>query len=54
MIARSIDEADVLGADRAVYFLGPRATEWALTLGYVDEEFFGRRFLLYEINLADD
>ncbi|MGY5873938.1 MAG: GNAT family N-acetyltransferase [Candidatus Thorarchaeota archaeon] len=54
IIARSIDEADTLGADRAVYFLGPRATEWALTLGYVDEEFIGRRFLLYEHNLSTD
>ena len=54
IIARSIDEADSLGADRAVYFLGPRATDWALTLGYVDEEFIGRRFLLYEFNLSSD
>jgi GNAT superfamily N-acetyltransferase len=54
IIARSIDEADGLGADRAVYFLGPNATEWALTLGYVDEEFIGRRFLLYELNLSPD
>ena len=54
IIARSIDEADELGADRAVYFLGPNATEWALTLGYVDEEFIGRRFLLYELNLSTD
>jgi len=54
MIARSIDEADTLGADRAVYFLGPRSTEWALTLGYIDEEFIGRRFLLYELNLSTD
>ena len=54
IIARSIDEADALGADRAVYFLGPRATEWALTLGYIDEEFIGRRFLLYELNLSED
>lgn len=54
IIARSIDEADALGAARSVYFLGPRATDWALTLGYVDEEFTGRRFLLYEINLSSD
>jgi len=54
MIARSIDEADALGADRSVYFLGPRATEWALTLGYIDKEFVGRRFLLYEHNLDSD
>ena len=52
IISRTIDEADTLGADRAVYFLGPRATEWALTLGYVEEEFIGRRFLLYELNLS--
>jgi GNAT superfamily N-acetyltransferase len=54
IIARSIDEAAALGADRAVYFLGPNATEWALTLGYVDEEFNGRRFLLYECNLKTE
>ena len=54
IIARSIDEADALGAARVVYFLGPNATEWALTLGYVDEEFIGRRFLLYEHNLSSD
>ncbi len=52
IISRTIDEADTLGADRSVYFLGPRATEWALTLGYVEEEFIGRRFLLYELNLS--
>jgi RimJ/RimL family protein N-acetyltransferase len=52
IISRTIDEADTLGAERAVYFLGPRATEWALTLGYVEEEFIGRRFLLYELNLS--
>jgi len=54
IIARTIDEAYILGADRAVYFLGPRATEWAMTLGYVDEEFIGRRFLLYEHKLSND
>ena len=53
IISRTIDEADTLGAERAVYFLGPRATDWALTLGYVDEEFIGRRFLLYELNLSE-
>ena len=53
IIARTIDEADALGAERAVYFLGPRTTEWYMALGYVDEEFNGRRFLLYELNLSD-
>ncbi|MBN2230985.1 MAG: GNAT family N-acetyltransferase [Candidatus Thorarchaeota archaeon] len=52
IISRTIDEAETLGANRAVYFLGPRATEWALTLGFVDEEFNGRQFLLYELNPA--
>jgi len=53
IISRTIDEADSLGAERAVYFLGPRATEWYMALGYVDEEFNGRKFLLYELNLSD-
>ena len=54
IISRTIDEADTLGAERAVYFLGPRATEWSTTLGFVDEEFIGRQFLLYELNLSND
>ena len=54
IISRTIDEADTLGAERAVYFLGPRATEWSATLGFVDEEFSGRQFLLYELNLSED
>lgn len=54
MISRTIDEADNLGAERSVYFLGPRATEWSATLGFVDEEFIGRQFLLYELNLSDE
>ncbi|MHA1863887.1 MAG: GNAT family N-acetyltransferase [Candidatus Thorarchaeota archaeon] len=54
IISRTIDEADNLGADRAVYFLGPRATEWSTTLGFVDEEFADRQFLLYELNLSVD
>ncbi len=50
IISRTIDEAKTLKADRAVYFLGPRATEWAFSLGIIDEEFRDRRFLLYELN----
>ena len=52
IISRTIDEAETLGADRAVYFLGPRASEWSADLGFVDEEFIGREFLLYELNLS--
>jgi len=54
IISRTIDEADAQGAERAVYFLGPRATDWYMALGFVDEEFDGRRFLLYELNLSND
>lgn len=50
VLARTIDEAVSQRADRAVYFLGPRTTEWALATGFVTEEFIGRQFLLYEIN----
>jgi RimJ/RimL family protein N-acetyltransferase len=50
VMSRMIDKAETLGADRAVFFLGPRVTEWALDLGFVAEEFVGRRFLLYELN----
>jgi len=50
VLARTIDEAQHQGADRAVYFLGPRCSEWVMTTGFVAEEFIGRRFLLYEIH----
>ncbi len=52
VLSRAIDEAITVNADRAVFFLGPRASEWALASGYVTEEFVGRRFLLYELNPA--
>lgn len=50
IISRALDEANTLGADRAIFFLGPRASEWTASLGYVDDEFKDRRFLLYEKN----
>jgi RimJ/RimL family protein N-acetyltransferase len=50
IMSRAIDEAATIDADRAVFFLGPRPSEWAPSLGYVDDEFLGRRFLLYEKN----
>ena len=50
IMSRMIDQAESQGADRAVFFLGPRGTDWAFDLGYVAEEFVGRRFLLYELN----
>lgn len=52
VLSRTLDEAGTADADRAVFFLGPRVTEWALASGYVTEEFVGRRFLLYELNPA--
>ena len=48
-----IDQAETIGADRAVFFLGPRVTKWALDLGYVADEFVDRKFLLYEVNPAE-
>jgi RimJ/RimL family protein N-acetyltransferase len=53
IMSRMIDQAETVGADRAVFFLGPRATEWALDLGYVADEFVDRKFLLYELNPVD-
>jgi RimJ/RimL family protein N-acetyltransferase len=54
IVSRAIDEAAASDADRAVFFLGPGPSQWASGLGYVDEEFAGRRFLLYEKNLIED
>ncbi|MFX1560162.1 MAG: GNAT family N-acetyltransferase [Promethearchaeota archaeon] len=50
IMSRMIDLAEARGADRAVFFLGPRVTEWAPNLGYVADEFIDRTFLLYELN----
>ncbi len=52
IMSRMIDQAEAIKADRAVFFLGSRVSEWAQTLGYVDEEFVGREFLLYELDPA--
>ena len=54
IMSRMIDQAETIGADRAVFFLGPRVTEWALDLGYVADEFIDRKFLLYEMNPAEN
>jgi GNAT superfamily N-acetyltransferase len=54
IMARILDEVVTSNADRAVFFLGPKPTEWAFSLGYVDEEFIGRRFLLYEKNPVEN
>ena len=53
IMSRMIDQAETVGADRAVFFLGPRVTEWAMDLGYVADEFMERKFLLYELNPVD-
>ncbi len=53
IMSRMINQAETVEADRAVFFLGPRVTEWALDLGYVANEFVDRKFLLYEVNPAE-
>jgi RimJ/RimL family protein N-acetyltransferase len=50
MMARIQDELEKSKADRAVFFLGPNATEWSSSLGIVSEEYKNRKFLLYELN----
>lgn len=50
IMSRILEEVTTSKADRAVFFLGPKPSEWAFSLGYVDDEFIGRRFLLYEKN----
>lgn len=54
IMSRMIDLADARGADRAVFFLGPRVTEWAPDLGYVADEFLDRRFILYELDPTEN
>ena len=51
IMARILEELDNSGADRAVFFLGPRATEWAPSLLIVPDDYMDRRYLLLELDL---
>ncbi len=48
IMARILEELDNSGADRAAFFLGPRATEWAPSLLIVPDDYLDRRYLLLE------
>jgi hypothetical protein len=50
ILARLIDDLEESGIARAVFFIGPRSTEWVPAMGILDEEALDRRFvLLYEL-----
>ncbi|MHA1587729.1 MAG: GNAT family N-acetyltransferase [Candidatus Thorarchaeota archaeon] len=51
IMARILNELDNSGVDRAVFFLGPRATEWAPSLLIVPDDYLDRRYLLLELSL---
>jgi N-acetylglutamate synthase-like GNAT family acetyltransferase len=51
IMARILDELDNSGADRAVFFLGLHATEWAPSLLIVSDDYLNRRYLLLERGL---
>ncbi|MFX1265232.1 MAG: hypothetical protein ACFFH0_07615, partial [Promethearchaeota archaeon] len=51
VFSRILDELQETNTDRGVFFLGPRAEEWVQYMVHIPEEYEGRRFLLYEINL---
>ena len=51
IMARILEELDNSGADRAVFFLGPRAPEWAPSLLIVSDDYLNRRYLLLERDL---
>jgi len=51
IMARILEELDNSGADRAAFFLGPRATEWAPSLLIVSDDYLNRRYLLLERGL---
>jgi len=51
IMARILEELDNSRADRAVFFLGPRATEWAPSLLIVSDDYLNRRYLLLERGL---
>ncbi len=45
-MSRLIEEAEDMNAQRAVFFLGPNATEWSSMLMLVPAEYRDRRFIL--------
>ena len=51
IMARILNELDNSGVDRAVFFLGPHATEWAPSLLIVSDDYLDRRYLLLERGL---
>jgi N-acetylglutamate synthase-like GNAT family acetyltransferase len=58
MMARIVDEIDSVGATRVTFLMGPNATEWVTSLGYIDSEigawpgeYLERRLLLYELQI---
>jgi len=48
IMARILEELDNSSADRAAFFLGPRATEWAPSLLIVSDDYLNRCYLLLE------
>ncbi|UCE09308.1 MAG: GNAT family N-acetyltransferase [Candidatus Thorarchaeota archaeon] len=51
VMARILDDLELSEIERAVFFLGPNATEWAPALMIVPEEYSGREYALHEMNL---
>jgi len=51
IMARILDELENASVDRAVFFLGPRATDWAPSLLIVPDDYLDRRYLLLELSL---
>jgi len=51
VFSRILDELEETKTDRGAFFLGPRAEEWVQYMVDIPQEYKGRRFLLYEIDL---
>ncbi|MHA1958967.1 MAG: GNAT family N-acetyltransferase [Candidatus Thorarchaeota archaeon] len=51
VMARILDDLESSDVDRAVFFLGPNATDWVTALMIVPEEYSGREYTLHELNL---
>jgi hypothetical protein len=51
ILARLIDDLEESDIARAVFFIGPRSTEWIPAMGILEEEALDRRFVLYELKI---
>ena len=50
IMSRAFDDLENTGADRGVFFLSPKAKDWALSLGVVPGEYLNSSYFLFQLD----